>query len=430
MTSEKKEYWSVPNIEGFAGPDQLADISISWRNWTRRTFPSYNFNPSDGAVRTLLKLSYYVSQIHEEGRYPRFRIYVPMEGIGNNPPRLITFNPPILVNNIDTLRRLATASCSDSLDYALEIVESKQELFCNGIVTTIDDESGRLFGRPEVDIRSTLPGLLIRINMPGEIRITEKRLSLMLKYGKIKEIIPFSRVPVVQNWISELSKIIHKALFKNGHEEYKDYFGGSDGIYSLVVQLLSGLLSEAIENRTGAAFIILPETNVQYIKFKYKLQEISLTTTIKDFWQTCIEIQNIKDIEQLKNLGRIWNSGYRKLFEAIKAVATLSKVDGCVLIDRSLNLCGFGGKILINDEEINKSGLKYADYYSKKIASEDEIHTLGTRHQSAFRICKAVKGALAFVISQDGDLRMFFSDSNYVYFFVNLHAWTNNIPQW
>ena len=86
-------------------------------------------------------------------------------------------------------------------------------------------------------------------------------------------------------------------------------------------------------------------------------------------------------------------------------ISSVSAVDGAVVLQRDLILVGFGAEIL-----------------NTKLPSEDEkIETrrptgevvlkplidFGMRHRSAYRFCQKVKRAIAFVVSQDGDLRVF-----------------------
>ena len=53
-------------------------------------------------------------------------------------------------------------------------------------------------------------------------------------------------------------------------------------------------------------------------------------------------------------------------------------------------------------------------------SEEQLLARFGHRHRSAFLLCKAVPDALAFVISQDGDLLVFSSDDRHVYCDENL----------
>jgi hypothetical protein len=69
-------------------------------------------------------------------------------------------------------------------------------------------------------------------------------------------------------------------------------------------------------------------------------------------------------------------------------VADLANVDECVVLDRRLNVIGFGGKISM---------------------SVDPVKGLGMRHASAKTWC-AKHGGMAFVVSQDGDLTVMSED--------------------
>ena len=98
-----------------------------------------------------------------------------------------------------------------------------------------------------------------------------------------------------------------------------------------------------------------------------------------------------------------------------RAFGNFSAVDGCVVLDRGMNLIGFGGEIRIDDEMLKESPRTLIDRRTNTPAADQDLRHLGTRHRSAFRLCKMVGGALVFVISQDGDLRIFSSDANHVY---------------
>jgi hypothetical protein len=89
---------------------------------------------------------------------------------------------------------------------------------------------------------------------------------------------------------------------------------------------------------------------------------------------------------------------------AIRFTASLSCVDGLVLLDKNLNVKGFGTVIKIqNLPEF---------VYISKTATINEVSlkktvpkSYGTRHQSMFSYCWHHSGSIGFVISQDGDIR-------------------------
>jgi DNA integrity scanning protein DisA with diadenylate cyclase activity len=79
---------------------------------------------------------------------------------------------------------------------------------------------------------------------------------------------------------------------------------------------------------------------------------------------------------------------------------------------------GFGGTI---ETGATASARTYADSRTNAPLAEGQLLArFGHRHRSAFLLCKAVPNALAFVISQDGDLPVFSSDERHVYCDENL----------
>src|SRR5262249_29527833 len=108
-----------------------------------------------------------------------------------------------------------------------------------------------------------------------------------------------------------------------------------------------------------------------------------------------------------------------QLWSLAASVGHLSSLDGCVVLDRRMTVHGFGGTI--ETGAACSAERTYAD--SRTLASLPEEQVLarfGHRHRSAFLLCKAVPHAVAFVISQDGDLPVFSSDDRHVYCDENL----------
>src|SRR5438874_430821 len=125
----------------FCGPDELLAKLLDGREVALRGNRAEVYgNISNEGAHHLVKLSYYASQSVEEGRYPRFRIYVPT---ASNPPpgcqdpwQLAKFSEPVPLREIDDLRRLAP--CVATHDFALEVHEqmdadNKSEVVCIGI---------------------------------------------------------------------------------------------------------------------------------------------------------------------------------------------------------------------------------------------------------------------------------------------------------
>jgi|GEM_PF-1638988 len=72
----------------------------------------------------------------------------------------------------------------------------------------------------------------------------------------------------------------------------------------------------------------------------------------------------------------------------IELVAALGSIDGAIVMSRDWRVLRFGAKIKVTNHVDFPSG----------------IQTRGTRHRSAYSLCKAFPEAIAIVISQDGDV--------------------------
>jgi hypothetical protein len=78
-------------------------------------------------------------------------------------------------------------------------------------------------------------------------------------------------------------------------------------------------------------------------------------------------------------------------------------VDGAVVMTQRFEMLGFAGEI--------SGDLPAADTVEKALDVEGEetieetTDGVGTRHRSAYRLCKALGSVIAVVISQDGNVR-------------------------
>ena len=93
-----------------------------------------------------------------------------------------------------------------------------------------------------------------------------------------------------------------------------------------------------------------------------------------------------------------------ELLGCVHFIASLSSVDGFVLLDRSLVVHGFGVEARADADltEVDVAGDSAA---SPHLLRKAPLSQFGTRHRAMLRYCNEHPGALGFVISQDGDIR-------------------------
>ena len=91
------------------------------------------------------------------------------------------------------------------------------------------------------------------------------------------------------------------------------------------------------------------------------------------------------------------------VFELARLLAALSAVDGAVVMTKHLEVLGFGAEI--------SGALPPVRTVERALDPEGErteretTDGVGTRHRSAYRLCGALPGAVAVVVSQDGGAR-------------------------
>jgi hypothetical protein len=87
-------------------------------------------------------------------------------------------------------------------------------------------------------------------------------------------------------------------------------------------------------------------------------------------------------------------------FETAHLIAGLAAADGAVVMGKDNALLGFGGMVsgrLPDDESVARA----LDLEGDEVA-EEKTGDVGARHRSAYRLCGALPGSVAIVISQHG----------------------------
>lgn len=90
--------------------------------------------------------------------------------------------------------------------------------------------------------------------------------------------------------------------------------------------------------------------------------------------------------------------------ELARFLASLTAVDGVLVMSHSLELLGFGGEIAGDLPEVDFVA-RVVDPESQEIEMEAAT-AFGTRHRSAYRFCRAQPGCAALVISHDSGMRV------------------------
>jgi hypothetical protein len=90
--------------------------------------------------------------------------------------------------------------------------------------------------------------------------------------------------------------------------------------------------------------------------------------------------------------------------DCCRSIANFSQVDGAVLMTDQLEVLGFGSEI--RTEKGAAVPLKRAYDWNIDRATPVSADSYGMRHRSAFQFCMKFRGAVALIVSQDGDMKL------------------------
>lgn len=414
----------IADLPQFSGPKDLADAFVLLR---RHLNPpkgdALAFAPiSDAGIQRLVQLAFQTSLAEEEGRFPEFKL---VNARLDSSDSTLAATLDVRLDDLDSLRRLAPAVSGTHA--GLLVVEDGATLRCSGIVVT--GEMGRdiRIGRPEIVPIGRQSSLIVRVLGPAHVRLTEGWYTLVLERGRIRQIVDYGLVAQVGELWREFSARTLDRIVERRGGEFRGHFGGVDTLADFTHKAWSRVLSDAMNRRHGGTFVVLPGPGRPEefdIRCTYATG-IALGDDIHDFWDTCIEHSLTKESDAREKADHDWNWRRAAVFAKADIVSGLSSVDGCVVLDRELRVSGFGGEILVDPAQASREPRELRNLKTGEPMSESELDRLGTRHRSAYRLAKAHPGVIAFVVSQDGDLRIFASTEDDVFGFDRLHAWVH-----
>ncbi len=399
-------------MDGPCGPSELADALIQ----NRTTQPGTATNVSDQCIRKLISLCYHTSMAAEEGRYPRFRACLVDRHVSSESLYVTgELQEHISLDGLDgveALRKLSPAVSSFENELGLEEIEG--QLVCTHLRISQPHYSPPKLGWPLLfDNSKQGMSVDVRVNGPGELDVSDGFPfgTLSLRRGKITGLAPWRIVPQITHWFSELAERLAGRI--ESDTDAKLFGGGESAFKRILIDLWDSVLSDAVNRHRGATFIVLPDDACGHEpSYRYQSDSFSMAEGVWKFWEVCRDYV-LRDPGKQDRIANLWLRVRQSLVSKTRSLANLGRVDGCVVVDRELQLRGFGGKIGFDKRDPATSVLPHLNLMTKETV-EYEVKG-GMRHKSAYWLCQVIPGTIAFVVSQDGDLTVFFSDSDHVH---------------
>lgn len=402
--------WRLPVFDRLCGHEQLAIALLDWRSWfsslpgpSASTSPEFLAAVADQNLRRLIELAQFASCIPDEGRFPRFSLFVRSRASLGMLSTFVQFREPYPLKSPKLLTELATVLPHED-GYALHVEERAGELVCVGVVNVL----AHLGLRTEGGTTGSAVGLQIYVEGPGHLRVREIDLDLQVQGGILRDNRSIYEGKLAGAWLEQLRekslqrcKDLVTALVETQHTYAWN---------TVVAAMWAEVLVAALRQRHGGAIVVLPDPATELVKVKYPTVPQSYLEEINSYLAVRCRPDGAGSRDEASLETR-----HARLFAHAHSLAQLTAIDGCVVLDREFRLHGYGGKISA-DEVAESSNVRFVDLESREPRQPDEIHQrFGTRHRSAFNLCRAVPNALAFVLSQDGALRVFGSDDSNVF---------------
>lgn len=375
--------------------------------------------PARAALDEVLETAYHASFLHEEQRSLRFRLLVaapsalPSCPPGNHVLQVLEFDPSRRLSD-DELRRLAPAA---DFERTLIGVHAEGEglpyiwgLASSGVRWLRDMQSGR----------ASQPGMLpdvlvVHVLSPGHLLIARGSTSIVeLQGGRLRE---HGHDVFQSQWMSGLFAPIRAQVVQlRSPADAAAPSVDEDVVRAVGQHLLRRALSAIRRASHGGTLLIVPpdeqgNLEIPGVTLKYRFAD---QDTRRRFSQLILSIlSTLQMVAAREGLGHVDWAFYRQrddvelraledaVVELAQLMASLAAVDGALVMNRRLELLGFGGEITEATPvpQIHRA----LDLEGTQQAAE-VVDGVGTRHRSVYRLCLAHPDTLGFVVSQDGSV--------------------------
>jgi hypothetical protein len=340
---------------------------------------------SDAGLAHLVETAFRASLKREEGRYPSFQLFAPLAK-GPEPLLDMRFSPPLPLC-VATLHRLSPGI--PPRPYAFVIKEGEGGLRVEGVARVEYSGFAALRGRLDYHGGTLFPGLSLQVAGPARIRAVLFSSEAPVRYLELKEgelSISHDNAfsPVFMSLCRQATSVLSPGAQACGP------------LPSLIKATLARVFSLAVAAGHGGMFVFLPP-GMGGVAESAGL----LSPGVGVSWP---------------NLGRVacnlasgephYSTHVEQWETATRVTAQASCVDGAVLLDAALSVLAFRVELLAREEASPPVcvALRPEDSEPTPTGLVD-MAGFGTRHRSAVRFCAKVPGAVAVVISQDGEMR-------------------------
>ncbi|HEX4142074.1 MAG TPA: hypothetical protein VHY91_00880 [Pirellulales bacterium] len=382
--------------------------------------------PPKAVFDEIIDVCYHASMLTEEGRPTVFRI-VFLDSQSRVSPRDSDELPPItryllqepVPFNQAELRRLAPVA--DPRRVLIAVEQSGGQLQIYGLVD-IGMSLWEMARHERVMGYSSPEAMVVLSSRPGELSISRgDRPVLRLRDGGI---VTAAQSVLLRGPIAEFFRVASREFVRNAcqlseidqdpDEDDGLNFAHQSFIESVLLYIAElkhgGTLLFVAEEITSADPRLLSRMSVKYVlpstrprdalvsAMAARLKHNALADKVKT--RRMVKAEDLEQLEALADDQRRCEDSAR---DAARLIASLTAVDGAVVLTDTLRIIGFGAEVTASFSGGDKVHVAYtADGAETK---EVRFAEYGTRHRSAFRFVASMEPSAGFIMSQDGGVK-------------------------
>ena len=382
--------------------------------------------PEKAVLDQLLDVCYHASLQTEEGRPTVFRVALIASNAPVYPPReaplplepiaRYALDRPVAFT-VSELRRLAPVA--DPRGVLIAVERAGEGLRIYGLIDA-GMSLWEMARHERVSGVSSPQALVVVSTKPGELSLCRgDRPVVRLRAGQV--VSPLRSVlyhgPVAQFFAGATDELVAEAVARSGvpREERDD---GRDFAH---LDFIETVLLHTAELHHGGALLFVPDQTAdddarlrESVHIKYPLPSARPRDALLAAMATRLKHnatdERLRDRKTLKPdhleelEGLAWNQRQYEdaSRDAARFIASLTAVDGAVVLTDKLRLVGFGAEVRADS---GTDTIYHATSEDGRTATGAPFTGYGTRHRSAFRFVEGMHPAVAVILSQDGGIK-------------------------
>lgn len=381
--------------------------------------------PPKDVFDEIIDVCYHASMLTEEGRPTVFRVVfldsqTPVSLTHDDVPAVTRylFKEPVPFTQGE-LRRLAPVADPRRVLIAVEQCAERLQIY--GLVD-IGMALWEMARHERIMGNSSPDALIVMSTQPGELSISRgDRSVLRLRNGGIVTATQsvLLKGPVASFFDAAWDEFIDEACqLSDIHQNPSE----DDGFNLAYLSFIELVLLYTSELKHGGTLLFVPDdithddprllsrASIKYVLPSTRPRDALISAMAARLKHNALagKLQNRRTVkaEELEHLEFLdWNQQNREdtVRDAARFIASLTSVDGAVVLTDTLRIIGFGAEVIASfSGEDTVHIANTADGTETKLVRFAEY---GTRHRSAFRFVASMEPSVGFIMSQDGGVK-------------------------